>query len=104
MITPEQFERLFSPEGLRPFVPEPGSTGMEPLLEVLFPQSLQVYILACDLWNEGDGRQQIIYSLGAQCAETGPVLYVRLGSEAWSRAFRMDEDPPGERSLETYKN
>jgi len=102
-MTPEQFEALFTREGLRPFQPKAGENGLPPMLEVYYQDHVEVFVLALAGYNDWAKRQQYLAQLGARCATTGPVLAVRFGSEAWLRTFTPAEMAARKgRLVETY--
>lgn len=103
-FTPETFADLFTREALRPFQPRPGTTGLTPMLEVHTPESVLVFVLALDDFNDWHTRRTYLAGLGAKCAlEHGEVTAVRFGSEAWTKEFTAEEEAArGTRLVETY--
>ena len=103
-MTPEDFAQLFTREALRPFQPRPGSEGLTPMLEVITPTQVAVFVLALDGFNDWPTRQGYLHALGEKCARDFPdVDVVRFGSEAWLRSFTPEEEAArGRRLIETY--
>src|SRR5262245_2670393 len=102
-MTADDFARLFTPEGLTPFVPSPGSEGFTPTLEVHTAGAVLLFVLALDGYNDWATRQGYLRGLGMHVAADHEVVAVRFGSEAWVRSFTPAEAAArGTRLVETY--